>query len=788
MSLHTTAVWALARDRPQANRSSCFSLTPPVRESSACTERDKSYSYHGLIAEGPELSRANERADGCCDLATQSWLHAHKTTEYTRSTLVSGILQLSEAQTKCTGSGVDGWIVTTRLPALGVGIHRYGHQGSSGDLSVSQDRPLHLVKKTGLLSACIQAKQGRQLADWGEDWARNIPEQFDFSSCLPGCAESWLRKAMAVSGAACLANSALSSSEVPVQISAGSLRINGRSSDFPQFAENSLSSSRGLGQPRRKLNVVRHGYGYQHVVLAAGSDSDKKPWDFGRFIRTYTFYNEPFNLAKVFEFVSARLSGSSEEKPSSGMEKEAVLVTGATGGTGKRVVTFLQSKGIPVRALVRNVEKARSLLGPDVELVVADITQKATLLPEYFKGVRQVINCVSVIVGPKEGDTAERQKYMQIKGDSPETVELKGVQNLIEAVKENVGVRDGVILYTVTEKGPAGPAWGSLDDVVMGGVSESSMQVSLNGGENGGPVGLFKGIVSTSNNGGFASIRTKNFSPVQNLSAYEGIEMRIKGNGRRFKLIIRLSADWDAIGYTLSFDTAYNEWQTIRLPFKDFIPVFRAKSVKDAPPFDPSQITSLQLLYSKFEYDGALNPSFETGAFELPIASIKSYMKEPIKPRFVHVGSAGVTRPDRPGLDLSKQPPAVRLNKELDYILTYKLKGEDAIRDSGIPYAIIRPCALTEEPAGAELIFEQGDNITGKVGREEIARICIAALDSPAATDTTFEVKSTVPFSQPFEIDPSNPPPERDYAEFFATLKTGITGKEALEQQEPVPV
>lgn len=42
--------------------------------------------------------------------------------------------------------------------------------------------------------------------------------------------------------------------------------------------------------------------------------------------------------------------------------------------------------------------------------------------------------------------------------------------------------------------------------------------------------------------------------------------------------------------------------------------------------------------------------------------------------RFVHVSSAGVTRPDRPGLDLSKQPPAVRLNKELGFILTFKLK------------------------------------------------------------------------------------------------------------------
>jgi uncharacterized protein YbjT (DUF2867 family) len=39
-------------------------------------------------------------------------------------------------------------------------------------------------------------------------------------------------------------------------------------------------------------------------------------------------------------------------------------------------------------------------------------------------------------------------------------------------------------------------------------------------------------------------------------------------------------------------------------------------------------------------------------------------------------------------------------------------QGEDLIRESGVPYTIVRPCALTEEPAGADLIFEQGDNIT----------------------------------------------------------------------------
>lgn len=38
--------------------------------------------------------------------------------------------------------------------------------------------------------------------------------------------------------------------------------------------------------------------------------------------------------------------------------------------------------------------------------------------------------------------------------------------------------------------------WGALDDVVMGGVSQSTFQIDLTGGENGGPTGLFKGYLS----------------------------------------------------------------------------------------------------------------------------------------------------------------------------------------------------------------------------------------------------------------------------------------------------
>lgn len=47
--------------------------------------------------------------------------------------------------------------------------------------------------------------------------------------------------------------------------------------------------------------------------------------------------------------------------------------------------------------------------------------------------------------------------------------------------------------------------WGPLDDVVMGGVSESGFAVVSGAGENGQPAGIFSGLVSSSNNGGFAS-------------------------------------------------------------------------------------------------------------------------------------------------------------------------------------------------------------------------------------------------------------------------------------------
>jgi uncharacterized protein YbjT (DUF2867 family) len=472
------------------------------------------------------------------------------------------------------------------------------------------------------------------------------------------------------------------------------------------------------------------------------ADKNRAQWDLGRLVETLTY----FEVIPLLNWVQELFKGRPKDnlnKPNGVKQVGVVLVAGATGGVGRRVVQKLIERGYRVRSLVRDIDRARSLLGNNTELVVADITKPETLTPLVMANIQGVICCTSVRVQPVEGDTPDRAKYNQgikfympeIVGDTPENVEYQGVKNLVEAAAKYLPEADIKPIFNFTHPSEElKNIWGALDDVVMGGVSASNMRFTEG-------AALFTGNVSVANSGGFASVRTKNFDPPINLSDCEGVTLRVQGDGKRYKLFLRSDAVWDGVGYSHSFDTVADTWINVRVPFQDLIPVFRAKVVKDRPQIDKSKISSFQLMLSKFEYDGELNPSFAPGAFELQVESISAYGGETV-PRFVLVSSAGVTRPGRPGINLEEEPPAVRLNDQLGGILTWKLKGEDSLRSSTISHTIIRPCALTEEPGGKELIFEQGDNIRGKVSRDDIAELCVQALQQTKASNVTFEVKS----------------------------------------------
>ncbi|AFY35243.1 CIA30 family protein [Calothrix sp. PCC 7507] len=472
------------------------------------------------------------------------------------------------------------------------------------------------------------------------------------------------------------------------------------------------------------------------------TDKNRSQWDLGRFIETLTYFEVIPFLNWVQQLIQGRPQDN-EKRPIGGRNVGVILVAGATGGVGKRVVKRLKERGDQVRCLVRDIDRARAILGNDVDLVVADITKSDTLTPVVLANIQAVICCTAVRVQPVEGDTADRAKYYQgvkfyqpeIVGDTPENVEYQGVKNLVEAAAKYLSKSNEKLIFDFTNPSTElKNVWGAVDDVVMGGVSASNIVFVEN-------TALFTGNVSTANSGGFASVRTRNFDPTFDLSGYEGVELRVKGDGQRYKLFLRTDTKWDGLGYSYSFDTVANTWINVRIPFADLIPVFRAKIVKDAPAIDTNKVCSFQLMLSKFEYDGALNPKFSPGGFTLQVESMKVYGGETL-PQFVLVSSAGVTRPGRPGINLDEEPPAVRLNDQLGGILTWKLQGEDSLRASEIPYTIIRPCALTEESGGKELILEQGDNIRGKVSREDVAEICVQALQQPEASNLTFEVKA----------------------------------------------
>jgi hypothetical protein len=139
----------------------------------------------------------------------------------------------------------------------------------------------------------------------------------------------------------------------------------------------------------------------------------------------------------------------------------------------------------------------------------------------------------------------------------------------------------------------------------MGGRSEGNF--TLENGEL-----IFTGRTNT-NGGGFSSIRTKN-TPLD-LCGYEGIQISVLGDGRRYTWRLETSARRRGrpVSYWAEFETSAGTWTTVNIPFATFVPKFRG-TLLDGPDLDPAQITGMGLMI----YDN------RDGVFELRLASVKA--------------------------------------------------------------------------------------------------------------------------------------------------------------------
>jgi uncharacterized protein YbjT (DUF2867 family) len=105
-----------------------------------------------------------------------------------------------------------------------------------------------------------------------------------------------------------------------------------------------------------------------------------------------------------------------------------ILVTGASGFIGNNTVRRLTEAGKPVRAVVRNVERAKRRLADKadkVEIVEGDVTDRKSMLP-LMKDVTVVVHLVAIAL-EKRGMTYEEVNY-------------KGTVNVVEAANQE-GVR-----------------------------------------------------------------------------------------------------------------------------------------------------------------------------------------------------------------------------------------------------------------------------------------------------------------------------------------------------------
>ena len=148
--------------------------------------------------------------------------------------------------------------------------------------------------------------------------------------------------------------------------------------------------------------------------------------------------------------------------------------------------------------------------------------------------------------------------------------------------------------------------WTTVNDVVMGGVSESQFEINSDS------TATFSGEVLPDNNGGFASARA---SIKNELREFDGVLVRVKGDGNIYNLRFRTDNNFDGMSYHAKFKTEAGDWKEYKLPFSDFKPTFRGMTLSNKPALESKNIRQIGILIADKQF----------GKFELSIDWLKLY-------------------------------------------------------------------------------------------------------------------------------------------------------------------
>lgn len=146
--------------------------------------------------------------------------------------------------------------------------------------------------------------------------------------------------------------------------------------------------------------------------------------------------------------------------------------------------------------------------------------------------------------------------------------------------------------------------WHTVNDRVMGGVSEGNFRITATTLE-------FFGTLSLANNGGFASVRTKR-KPL-GLKDGDALVARIRGDGRVYSMNLYLDQPVIGFSYRAAVPTTKDSWIEVKVPLNAFEATSFGRVVKDAGAVKPNEVNAVGFMVS----------DKKAGPFKLELAWIK---------------------------------------------------------------------------------------------------------------------------------------------------------------------
>jgi monofunctional biosynthetic peptidoglycan transglycosylase len=141
---------------------------------------------------------------------------------------------------------------------------------------------------------------------------------------------------------------------------------------------------------------------------------------------------------------------------------------------------------------------------------------------------------------------------------------------------------------------PTSGEWMTINDVVMGGVSESKFEIKSDS------TARFSGKVLPDNNGGFASARA---SLNNEFKDFKEVIIRVKGDGNIYNLRFRTNKNFDGYSYQAKFKTEPGEWKEYTIPFSEFKPTFRGNTLSNKPKLESKDIKQIGILIADKQFE-----------------------------------------------------------------------------------------------------------------------------------------------------------------------------------------